>query len=135
MPIVRDIVETVRGKKSNDVVALKVTRRANIDYGKQENFNVVVGGKVVGSGSVHIFDDSSNDMCYLERLDIDKKYRNKGYGTDVLYKVLDRYGSFYTAPDNRDSKRFIDKVAHELLPHLYQDWGYQIDQGFGVYMM
>ena len=50
---------------------------------------------------------------YLERIDIDEAYRNKGIGTDALRLVAEKYGDFLIAPDNEDAKRLYERYGDE----------------------
>ena len=97
-------------------------------------FDVVVDNNVVGEGRM-IAPDDEKGIYYLERLDIDKPYRNKGYGTKTLEQLRGEYGDYYFAPDNEDAKRLYDRVANVLTSSEYDEFGFAVDQGFGVYKL
>lgn len=94
-------------------------------------FDIEVGGKVIGGGSM-IEDE---DSCYLERIDIDEEHRGQGHGTQALYLLRDIYGTYYLAADNEDAKRLYDRIADEMDSAEYDRWGFAIDQGFGVHVI
>lgn len=96
-------------------------------------------GEVVGAVEVvdHLSDD--NDVCYVERIDIDEAFRGKGIGTEVLTSTLnDECGYRYVvvAPDNEDAKRLYERIGEEysFIPYCDQDFDYN-DQGYGVYVI
>ena len=54
---------------------------------------IVVNGKIVGAVSFSIYKNNS----FIEALAVDKKYRNKGYGTLLIKRAIDELnGDIYT---------------------------------------
>lgn len=103
-------------------------------------FDIVADGEVVGSVEVidHLEDEDDNDTCYIERIDIDEQYRNRGIGTQVLTSVLYEecgYRTVVVAPDNEDAQRLYERIGDE---YTYCGSGADLsynDQGYGVYVI
>ena len=47
--------------------------------------------------------------------------------------MADKFGRVVFAPDNADSKRLQDRIADTLNGRDYNEFGFAIDQGYGVY--
>lgn len=105
---------------------MKITRK------DQELFDIELDGQIIGCGSM-IEAEEDDEAAYLERLDIDEGHQNKGYGTKALRLLRKVYGPFFTAPDSEDAQRFYDRVGCEMRVQQYSDYGFAVDQGFGVY--
>ncbi|MBP5782447.1 MAG: GNAT family N-acetyltransferase [Bacteroidales bacterium] len=104
-------------------VELKETRRAQEDSYESINYEITnENGTVIGHATI-INDDNS---AYLERIDIDESYRNKGYGTKAIRQLSSEYGGIIVAPDNEDARRLYERLGYESSDDMY-------DQGFGVY--
>ena len=102
--------------------------------GQNEIFEVEVEGKIIGSGiMMEATEDDEN--CYLERLDIDEEHRNQGHGTSALYALRKTYGTYFLAPDNEDAQRLYERVADKMKDKAYGEFGFAVDQGYGVYEM
>ncbi len=101
---------------------ITVTNIQEEDGYKVEHFSIEVDGRI-GQGSIIV---SNNEPAYLERIDIDVAHRNKGFGTAALYAIKEKYGDFYAAPDNPDCQRLLERIGTET-------YGYEVDQGYGVY--
>lgn len=91
-------------------------------------------------GTIEIIDQftDDNDVCYVDRIDVDSNYRNQGIGTEVLTNTLKDMGYDYVvvAPDNSDAQRLYDRIGSEY-NYIYGcecDFGYN-DQGYGVYII
>lgn len=100
---------------------------------------IYADGKDVGAMEIvdHLNDD--NDVCYVERIDIDEEFRGKGIGTEVLTSTLwDKCGYRYVvvAPDNEKAKRLYERIGEEYsyIPDCEVDFSYN-DLGFGVYVI
>lgn len=96
-------------------------------------YEIISDSKKVGTIEVvdHFNDD--NDVCYVERIDIDSEYRNRGIGTYVLSTLLYDECGYYTvvvAPDSEDSKRLYERIGQEGFSDYNLDY---MDQGYGVY--
>lgn len=109
------------------------------DYHK---FNIYADNIVVGSIELvdHLCEDkNNNDVCYIERIDIDKEFRRKGIGTKVLTSVLYNecgYKYVVVAPDNYNAKRLYSKIGEEysFIYGCEVDFSYN-DQGYGIYVI
>lgn len=112
-------------RNSSDAVTLNVKKSTDMDTYTYDNIAIMLDGKEVGTiGMV-----ADENEPYLERIDIDEKYRNKGIGTDALRLVAEKYGEFLIAPDNEDAKRLYERYGDES----NSDNAAYIDQGYGVY--
>lgn len=112
-------------RNSSDAVTLNVKKSTDMDTYTYDNIAIMLDGKEVGTiGMV-----ADENEPYLERIDIDEKYRNKGIGTDALRLVAEKYGEFLIAPDNEDAKRLYERYGEES----NSDNAAYIDQGYGVY--
>lgn len=112
-------------RNSSGAVTLNVENSAEEDGYTYDNISIMLDGKEVGTiGMV-----ADENEPYLERIDIDEKYRNKGIGTDALRLVAEKYGEFLIAPDNEDAKRLYERYGDESS----SDNAAYIDQGYGVY--
>lgn len=112
-------------RNSSDAVTLNVKKSTDMDTYTYDNIAIMLDGKEVGTiGMV-----ADENEPYLERIDIDEKYRNKGIGTDALRLVAEKYGEFLIAPDNEDAKRLYEWYGDESS----SDNAAYIDQGYGVY--
>lgn len=112
-------------RNSSDAVTLNVKKSTDMDTYTYDNIAIMLDGKEVGTiGMV-----ADKNEPYLERIDIDEKYRNKGIGTDALRLVAEKYGEFLIAPDNEDAKRLYERYGDESS----SDNAAYIDQGYGVY--
>ena len=89
-----------------------------------ELFELHLGGKVIGWASVLV-----SSTAYVERIDIDEDYRNRGLGTQMLKDLSSMYGSVAVAPDSEDAQRLYQRIGSEYTGDDYE----YIDQGFGVY--
>lgn len=92
-------------------------------------------------GTIEVIDQFSedNDICYVERIDIDEQYRGHGIGTEVLTSTLWNecgYRYVVVAPDNEDARRLYERIGeeYEFIPGCDQDFDYN-DQGYGVYVI
>lgn len=94
------------------------------DTYKSESYEYIVDGQTVGSALV-----MAGSTAYVERIDIDEPFRNRGYGTEFLQSLSDEYGFIYLAPDNEDAQRLYERIGYE---YTGEDAEY-LDQGFGVY--
>jgi len=97
---------------------------------KLENglFNIELDGTIVGGGSM-----TTDDFLYLERIDIDGEYRNKGIGTKALEELQHVYGGYVVVPDSEDSARLYERLFNKISNADYDAWGFAIDLGYGVY--
>ena len=112
-------------RSSSKAVTLNVKKSTEEDGYTYGSIAIMLDGKEVGTiGMV-----ASENEPYLERIDIDEEYRNKGIGTDALRLVAEKYGEFLIAPDNEDAKRLYERYGDEST----SDNAAYIDQGYGVY--
>ena len=101
---------------------------------QEENYKnilleVSIDNEIIGNASIMV----SGSEAYIERLDIDEKYQNLGYGTQAVKYISNLYDYTYTAPDNPDSQRLFEKIGNEMSKQKYDEVGAYVDQGFGVY--
>ncbi len=89
-----------------------------------EQYELRLDGETIGWASVMV-----SDTAYVERIDIDENYRNRGFGTKMLKDLSSMYGSVAVAPDNEDARRLYERIGEEYEGDDYE----YIDQGFGVY--
>ena len=112
--------------KANQVVSddsmLSETNRTQEDSYESINYDIIKDGKTVGFAT--IINDANS--AYLERIDIEEEFRNKGYGTAALRELSDKYHGIIVAPDNEDAKRLYERLGYESSDDMY-------DQGYGVY--
>ena len=130
---VRDVCACVDGQMAAQVeeapeaVEIVETATYTVDDGTQHIYSARVGAVEVGSASVILYDDGD---AYIERIDVDDGYRNRGYGTAMLKQLAAEYGNVYLAPDNEDARRLYARLGDDVTS--VGAWGY-VDQGFGVY--
>ena len=84
-----------------------------------------------------IFNDEYDGRVYLENIDIKEEHRNKGIGTEAMkiFAELNSDRGIYFAPDNEDAKRLYDRIAEEMSVSEYNEYGGNMDQGYGIYIM
>jgi Acetyltransferases len=96
-------------------------------------YEIVVDGATVGT--IEIIDNFNeyNDVCYIERIDIEEAYRNQGIGSKVLTCVLREefhYLFVVVAPDNADAQRLYERLGVAGYNAYGLDY---MDQGYGIY--
>ena len=106
-------------------VTLDVKKSTDNDDYTYDSIAIMLDGKEVGTIGMMVDENEP----YLERIDIDEEYRNKGIGTDALRLAAEKYGDFLIAPDNEDAKRLYERYGEES----NSDVAAYIDQGYGVY--
>lgn len=124
----RNVVDTSTQfsmRSSSGAVTLNVENSTEEDGYTYDNIAIMLDGKEVGTIGMVVDENEP----YLERIDIDEEYRNKGIGTDALRLVAEKYGEFLIAPDNEDAKRLYERYGDESS----SDNAAYIDQGYGVY--
>ena len=103
-------------------------------------YDIIADGETVGTVDLidHLCeDDDDNGICYIERIDVDEQYRNRGIGTEVLTSTLyeEGYRTVVVAPDNDDAKRLYERIGTEFIyTGVGVDFSYN-DQGYGVYVI
>lgn len=112
---------------SSEAVELAETAKYTLDNDVEYMYRARVRGVEVGSASVIVYDDGD---AYVERIDVDDGYRNRGYGTAMLKQLAAMYGDVYVAPDNDDARRLYARLGDDVTGK--GSWGY-VDQGYGVY--
>lgn len=112
---------------SSEAVELAETAKYTLDNGTEFMYRARARGVEVGSASVIVYDDGD---AYVERIDVDDGYRNRGYGTAMLKQLAAMYGDVYVAPDNDDARRLYARLGDDVTGK--GSWGY-VDQGYGVY--
>ena len=102
---------------------IKTSERKEETY-INELYELRIEGKTMGWASVMV-----SSTAYVERIEIDKNYRNRGLGTQMLKDLSTMYGSVAVAPDSEDARRLYQRIGSEYTGDDYE----YIDQGFGVY--
>lgn len=110
-----------------EAVEVAVTATYTVDDGVEYMYTARVGDVAIGGASVIVYD---NGDAYIERIDVDDGYRNRGYGTAMLKQFAARYGTVYLAPDNDGARRLYARLGDDVTSR--GSWGY-VDQGYGVY--
>jgi ribosomal protein S18 acetylase RimI-like enzyme len=92
-------------------------------------------------GTIEIVDcfNDDNDICYVDRIDVNEEYRGQGIGTKVLTELLQDLGYWkvVVAPDNPNAKRLYQRIGRNLEScylDTENDFGYN-DQGYGIYVI
>ena len=119
-------------KNINESLAL------NGEYG--EVLDIILDGEEVGYVETmfsNAFDDDpkledviDDELMYVEHIEVDEGYRNKGIGTKVLeFLAKDLWRGVCLAPDTEDSQRLYERLGGE------ETRDYDVDQGYGVYIL
>lgn len=119
--------KVVASAAAPETVEMAVSATYTVDDGTEYMYTARVGGVDVGGASVIVYDSGD---AYIERVDVDDGYRNRGYGTSLLNQLAVMYGTVYLAPDNDDARRLYARLGDDVTDK--GTWGY-VDQGFGVY--
>ena len=90
---------------------------------------IMVDGEQVGIAYTISHEDE--DETYLEDIVIQEDHRNKGYGTQTIRTLAEKYRYIYFAPTGEDNKRLYERIAQE--EPAYKD--HDVDQGFGIYYL
>lgn len=86
-------------------------------------YHIIVDGENIGSVSTM----EDEDSIYIERIDVDEAFRNRGHGTEALRMLSGMASTVYLAPDNEDAQRLYERIGYETYSFP------EVDQGFGVY--
>lgn len=108
-------------------VEMSVSATYTVDDGTEYMYAARVCGVEIGGASVIAYDDGT---AYVERVDVDDGYRNRGYGTAMLKQLAAMYGAVYLAPDNDGARRLYARLGDDVTDK--GSWSY-VDQGYGVY--
>lgn len=122
-----EAAEPAASTAAPEAVEMAVSATYTVDDGTEYMYTARVGGVDVGGASVIVYDDGTT---YIERVDIDDGYRNRGYGSAMLKRLATIYDTVYLAPDNDDARRLYARLGDDVTSK--GSWGY-VDQGFGVY--
>lgn len=122
-----EAVEPAASTAAPEAVEMAVSATYTVDDGTEYMYTARVGGVDVGGASVIVYDDGD---AYVERVDIDDGYRNRGYGTAMLKRLATMYDTVYLAPDNDDARRLYARLGDDVTSK--GSWNY-VNQGFGVY--
>ncbi|MBT9143739.1 MAG: hypothetical protein DDT29_02150 [Dehalococcoidia bacterium] len=117
----------------------KMTEIARLVEDTEESgiYKILVGEEIIGAITVREDEvDEDDEECEIEenfylveRLDIVKEHRGKGFGTQSLLLLKKIYGHYYIVPDSEGAQRLYDRVGWEVGSKEYS----ALDQGFGVY--
>lgn len=115
----------------------------NADKGIKDyhHFDIIADGITVGAIAVIDNFNEDNDICYIDRIDVDEEFRGKGIGTVVLTESLkdEGYWKIALAPDNERARKLYERLGEEN-DQVYkgdgewQDFSYN-DQGYGIYVI
>lgn len=108
------------------MIDLVNTRTTYEDTYEVAYYDINLDGITIGQLDVMVEDDQP---AYVERIDIDPEYQNKGYGTKVLYTLSNLYDGILVAPDNADAQRLYERIG-TLCNYEYADY---VDRGYRVY--
>lgn len=101
-------------------------------------YNILLNGKRVGTTEIIDCYNDYNDICYVERIDINEEYRGRGIGTTVLTKEFrnEGYRDVVVAPDNKNAQRLYQRIGEEtnFVGGCDVDFG-DLDQGYGVFVI
>lgn len=86
-------------------------------------YHIIVDGENIGSVSTM----EDEESIYIERIDVDEAFQNRGYGTAALRIFSEMASTVYLAPDNKDAQRLYERIGCETYSFP------EVDQGFGVY--
>lgn len=126
--VITSYINTKLQKESieNNNVVLNVERTTDEDSYLYDNAAILQNGVEVGAAEISY---GTDELPYVERIDIYPEYRNQGIGTKALKLIADKYGDYLIAPDNQDAARLYARLG-ELVE---TDITSYIDQGYGVY--
>lgn len=122
-----EAAEPAASTAAPETVEIVETATYTVDDGTEYMYTARVGGVEIGGASVIVYDDGD---AYIERIDVDTTYRNRGYGTAMLKQLAKMYGDVYLAPDNDGARRLYARLGDDVTSK--GSWSY-VDQGFGVY--
>lgn len=86
---------------------------------------VFMDGKEIASAGVVI---GGTEPAYVERIDVDEKYRGQGIGTWLLKKMAVEYDDIFISADNEDAARLYWRIGEEYTGES----AYYVDYGYGV---
>lgn len=126
--VITSYINTKLQKESieNNNVVLNVERTTDEDSYMYDNVAILQNGIEVGAAGISY---GTDELPYVERIDIYPEYQNQGIGTKALKLIADKYGDYLIAPDNQDAARLYARLG-ELVE---TDITSYIDQGYGVY--
>lgn len=133
----RKTMKAIKVKKVDSSYFSETARDAGIyDH---HYFEIFADGQKVGTLDLVDQLNEDNDICYIERIDIDNEYQGQGIGTEVLTNSLRDFGYYavVVAPDNERAQSLYERIGEEYGgPADFDevDFSYN-DQGFGVYMI
>ncbi len=124
-----EAAEPAASTAAPEAVEIVETATYTVDGGVEHMVAARVDGVDVGGASVIVYDDGD---AYIERIDVDDGYRNRGYGTAMLKQLAKMYGDVYLAPDNDGARRLYARLGDDVTAR--GSWSY-VDQGWGVYVI
>lgn len=101
----------------------------NIEIGSESD-NAIVSLNGVDICWASILTGGS-EPAYVERIDVDEAYRDKGVGTWTLRELAKHYDDIIIAADNADANRLYERLGFEYSG----DSAAYIDQGYGVWLI
>ncbi|MBR0075681.1 MAG: GNAT family N-acetyltransferase [Synergistaceae bacterium] len=83
---------------------------------KQVDFNFYDGD--VHIGYMQFFegydDEGELDFGFVMSFEIFEAFRNKGYGTQILKMLAQKYGKIYLCPTDEDNERLYARIGEEI---------------------
>lgn len=97
---------------------------------------IIVDDQVIGKAYTMVEYDEDGDkeeQAYLESIDIDEAFRNKGFGTQAINELAKQNEFLFFAPTNENNKRLYERIASDMEEEMSDVP--EVDQGFGVYFL
>lgn len=91
-------------------------------------FDILINGKEVGYAEI-------TPANYVADITIYEEHRGQGIGTAALQRLSKDLGTLYLAPDNEGAERLYARIGSVVADnsHIYNLWGWGVDQGYGLY--
>ena len=105
------------------------------NYTTYEN-EILVDDQVIGKAYTIVeYDDDGDkeEQVYLESIDIDEAFRNKGFGTQAIQMLAKENEFLYFAPTDENNQRLYKRIASDMEEEMSDVP--EVDQGFGVYFL
>ncbi len=112
------------------------TKRLDEDEATFYTYSIQVGGVEVGQACTTQYDIGS----VLDRIDIDEKYRGRGYGQAAIKDLHETFGTLAIQADTVDAARLYARMGlhvFELDTYMQEAVGYLVylHGGFGLYFL
>lgn len=113
---------------------IKVTKTARSELWASVWLDILVGDEYVGEATLsrYYWEDAGHEYTHLERIDIDKDFRNKGYGRAAIDVMCKTFGRIVAAPDSDNSERLFARIG-DIVDRRDDMEESHLDIGWGVY--